>query len=482
MRKSIILLLPMILLLLFSFGCSSGENAIVKAEEAITAQNYDQAARYARQALLSANRQQASIIRGYIQYGDNMLHAAFWEEDVEALKYLAGIIYDINASEDRFNTSVLVLAAAWGQTEMVKILLEAGADPNQGTDTDGYTALMWASKNFEEQLEMTQALVDAGAKINLKSKYGETALSIAEQYYNPHIAALLKKKSANIENVTQYAKAVQKGDWIYYANWDDSYRIYRSKAGENRLEKVSYHQARHLNITSDWIYYENIDDEGRIYRIKTDGSAYEKIYDDRSWNLTVADDWIYYENIDDGDQIYKMKLDGSGPKRINDDRSRHMHIQGDWIYYQNLDANLESGYSFYRIKTDGSGRQKILDDSAGQIIVDGDWIYYIVFDFDDIDNHNRIYRIKTDGSDPQRISQDWSINLCLSGDWLYYVIGSEGENIFRIRTDGSDREAVNEHRTGNFDIVGEWIYYLNRDHDNKIYKIRTDGTGCQALD
>ncbi len=482
LSKTGILTLMVLMVLLFSFGCSSAEGAFHKAEEAVTAQNYDQAARYARRALLSSYRQEANMIIEYSKYGDNMLHAAFWEEDLEALKYLAGIIYDINATEDRFNSPVLVLAAAWGHYEVVKVLLEAGADPNYGADKDGYTALMWAAKNFEEQLEMVRVLLEAGAEVNVKSKHGETALKIAEQYLNPNIAALLKKHSADIENVTSYKKAVGEGDWVYYPNWEDDYKVYGLKSYGSSTTKINDDRSRHLNIAGDWIYYENIDDEGRIYRIKTDGSGREKISGYRSWGLSVSGDWIFFENIDDGDKIYRINLDGTGYQKINDDRSWHIIIEDGWIYYQNFDDSSGPGYSFYRIKTDGSGREKIIDDSAGQIIVDGDWIYYIVFDFDDIDNHQRIYKVKTDGSDLKRIGQDWSSHISLSEDKIYYVIGSEGENIYRIATDGSLREAVNEDRTGYFDVVGEWIYYLNRDDGYRIYRIRTDGTGYEAVD
>jgi ankyrin repeat protein len=146
--------------MVFLFGCSSGENTIQKAEEAITALDYDQAALYAKQARQSPEKQKARIILSYIKYGDNMLHAAFWEEDIEALQYLAGIIHDINKRDERFDAPVLVLAAAWGHADMVIILLEAGAE------------------------------------VNVRSNYGETPLSIAEEYQNPNIFALLREYDA----------------------------------------------------------------------------------------------------------------------------------------------------------------------------------------------------------------------------------------------------------------------------------------------
>jgi len=46
------------------------------------------------------------------------------------------------------------------------------------------------------QLEMVRALLKAGAEVNVTSDYGETPLSIAEEYENPNIVALLESYGA----------------------------------------------------------------------------------------------------------------------------------------------------------------------------------------------------------------------------------------------------------------------------------------------
>lgn len=184
----------------FVTGCSIRENevdSLAMAREAVTNRDYDSASRHAGEVIENdPENREAAIILEYIEYGDNMLHAAYWENDTEALEYLAGIVHDIEQLCPRFNTTVLVLAAAWGHTDMVIILLEAGADPNHGADSDGLTALMWACKNFDEQLEMARALLEAGAEVNVRSKYDETPLTIAERYMNPNIVELLKEYGA----------------------------------------------------------------------------------------------------------------------------------------------------------------------------------------------------------------------------------------------------------------------------------------------
>ena len=176
-------------------GCGSPAQLLKKAEQAVRVGEYKKAIEYVDKVLSAepANME-ANIIKSFIKYGDNMLHAALQEDDAPALRYIAGIVENVDVEGPRFHAPAIVLAAAWGKAEMVNILLEAGADPNAGTDRDGYTALMWAAKNFDEQLELTKALLDAGADVNARSDYDETALSIAEEYENPNVASLIRSR------------------------------------------------------------------------------------------------------------------------------------------------------------------------------------------------------------------------------------------------------------------------------------------------
>lgn len=167
-----------------------------QARAAIGRGDYAAATRLVDRALATDPTNRQLQILGYAQHGDQMLHAAFWAGDEEAVALIAGIVPDVDLPDDRFGSSALVLAAAWSQTGMVRVLLDAGADPNVGADKDGLTALMWSAKNFDEQLEMARMLLEAGAEVNVRSGLGETPLQIAQQYDNPNIVALLREYGA----------------------------------------------------------------------------------------------------------------------------------------------------------------------------------------------------------------------------------------------------------------------------------------------
>ena len=65
-------------------------------------------------------------------------------------------------------------------------------------------------------------------------------------------------------------------------------------------------------MQGDWIYYYDYYDGFKIYKIRTDGSVRTKVNDDDSGDINVVGDWIYYRNYDDSGRTYKICTDGSG--------------------------------------------------------------------------------------------------------------------------------------------------------------------------
>ena len=68
----------------------------------------------------------------------------------------------------------LMHAAAFGNLETLKLLLDAGADVNARNDFDA-TALLWAARDPEK----ARLLIEHGADVNAQSKQGRTPLMVA---------------------------------------------------------------------------------------------------------------------------------------------------------------------------------------------------------------------------------------------------------------------------------------------------------------
>ncbi|WP_128895842.1 ankyrin repeat domain-containing protein [Longirhabdus pacifica] len=111
--------------------------------------------------------------------------------------------YELNISygiEESFDSeTALMLAVARENTSLVKVLLDAGADPNIATTYRGETALMYAVELHN--VEITKLLLDAKADVNQQMENGVTPLIItAKVAGDPTIAEMLIEAGAMIDH------------------------------------------------------------------------------------------------------------------------------------------------------------------------------------------------------------------------------------------------------------------------------------------
>jgi ankyrin repeat protein len=96
-------------------------------------------------------------------------------------------------------STALMIAAVRGQTEMAQLLLSRGADPNLQSN-NGKTALMLASK--QGKTETIRLLLSSGADPNLQNRIGQTALILVAVLGKTDMARLLVSSGAdpNLQN------------------------------------------------------------------------------------------------------------------------------------------------------------------------------------------------------------------------------------------------------------------------------------------
>jgi ankyrin repeat protein len=116
-------------------------------------------------------------------------------DDLLVPKSKEDIIKELSNLRQEEKNEKLIDAVYDGQLEIVKYLIEAGANINDQNKFN-YTPLMIASIN--NRLNMVKLLIENGADVNAKNKYGKTAFIYAynSRYYN--LVELLKKHGAKI--------------------------------------------------------------------------------------------------------------------------------------------------------------------------------------------------------------------------------------------------------------------------------------------
>ncbi len=99
--------------------------------------------------------------------------------------------------------SALVAASDANRLDVVSLLLEKGANVNAPGDK-GQTALMAAASGGSSKDALVKILLDKGADVNVKNKSGQTALVLAAEQGRVQAAQLLVEKGANVNVKAEY--------------------------------------------------------------------------------------------------------------------------------------------------------------------------------------------------------------------------------------------------------------------------------------
>jgi ankyrin repeat protein len=142
----------------------------------------------------------------------NDLHWAVRIDNADMVKWLLFIGADPNAKDD-YHRTPLIVAAAWGSTNCVRVLLEAGADIN--LHDSGHSKAI----NSADNPEVVRLLIDAGADINYVNGEGYNALKDAAERGRVEMVRALLEMGAD-PNASSLGETP-----LYVAVRSDEYKI-----------------------------------------------------------------------------------------------------------------------------------------------------------------------------------------------------------------------------------------------------------------
>lgn len=130
-------------------------------------------------------------------------------EIIEELINCPEIDVDVNL-RDNSGKSALLIAAKWGNTKSIEILLREGAKID-AQDNDGWSALMYASRfSFSTSSFATvKLLVNSGANLDLRNNNGWTALMLATRFSIIKTSRFLLKSGANINIINNHGQKLK---------------------------------------------------------------------------------------------------------------------------------------------------------------------------------------------------------------------------------------------------------------------------------
>lgn len=146
----------------------------------------------------------ASSRCGSVDHGmtetDRALCVAVCEGNSALVTHLLDAGADVN-STNRFGCSAIFVALKFGRTDLLKIFLSRGADPNRGLAPSpsgpGMTPLMLAAEM--QNVAAVELLIKRGADVNAREKLGMTPLHYAAGTGNLRTVKLLLAANANRE-------------------------------------------------------------------------------------------------------------------------------------------------------------------------------------------------------------------------------------------------------------------------------------------
>jgi ankyrin repeat protein len=145
--------------------------------------------------------------------------------DVKSAKSLVGCKNDRCTTDDERRSTPLIYAAIFGQLEVVRVLLEGGANV-ESTNANQQTALHEAA--FRGHVDMCRLLLDWGAKVDHVDKWKETPLQDAAWMGHLSVVKLLVERGADVrlrdENGRTASDMARSGGKRDVVQWLDSVR------------------------------------------------------------------------------------------------------------------------------------------------------------------------------------------------------------------------------------------------------------------
>jgi ankyrin repeat protein len=125
---------------------------------------------------------------------DAPLVMAAYKGHTEIVRVLLEAGADVTAVDPGMKATALHAAAYAGRTEAAKLLIQYGVEIDKQGPYNGYTALHDAI--WQNHVETAQVIIEAGANLNLRSHAGETPLDFARSKNHHPIAGLIERKLA----------------------------------------------------------------------------------------------------------------------------------------------------------------------------------------------------------------------------------------------------------------------------------------------
>lgn len=167
------------------------------------------------------------------------------------------------------------------------------------------------------ELDMANAQTEEKQKLSDKRVFVTTPYNGKFMTYNEdlgYLLSLFNPNSSQFELFDQDTRAyniIVEGDYVYYMNIDDNYRIYRMRLSTYEKEKLTDDTVDLFNVYGNNIFYQkNSEDAPGIYHMRADGSGNSLVKEGNYSNINCTSTYTYFYGFKDSAPIYRVPTNG----------------------------------------------------------------------------------------------------------------------------------------------------------------------------
>ncbi|MBL4935745.1 DUF5050 domain-containing protein [Clostridium sp. YIM B02515] len=250
-----------------------------------------------------------------------------------------------------------------------------------------------------------------------------------------------------------------KGDWIYFVNYKDEFKIYKMKKDGTQKNKLSDIGVQMMTMQGNHIYFLASSDENKLYKMNLDGSKKQRL-EDRINRYFLTGNKIYYTKADKLGTLFSMNFDGSLKKEVCKLNGRIVYANDNFIYFtepslqqvrENKDEPIDSlsiygNGNLYKIRIDGQDKKLIIDENVEQIFFSNKNIYY---NTNSVSSGSAVtstvfhsYKVDLKGKNKVDLKFDGPI-ISIIDNWMYYVNFANNESkLFRTNLGNNRTETI----------------------------------------
>lgn len=278
---------------------------------------------------------------------------------------------------------------------------------------------VWSSDNESvasvNQMGEITAVSPGVCSVTLKLKNAPGITAGVKVYVSERTKSVTAVGSANI---ISGGYASTDGSKIFFSNGKKILRVVTDESGEVGAVDVANANAFYMNNVGDYIYYCDADNDFKLCRIKADGTGKTVICDHYCSYLIYNSGWLYFSEYDGKtNYISRIRPNGTGYDTIAEVNPQSICILGGRIYF----VNTFNDYSIDSIKVGGDDYKVMYEPDtkdAMDLCVNSGRIFFTK-------GRHGIYSIAADGGDEQCVLTDDLDQYNIRNGEFYVVRASE---------------------------------------------------------